>query len=204
MYRCFLFQRIPPKWASAYPSLKSLGSWFKDLLLRIDFLRSWVMNGPPSVFWISAFSFPQGFLTAVLQQHARRFKIPIDTLRFRCEVQQQYNSDEIKQPARLGVYISGLFMEGARWDAAAGSIAESRPAELFTPMPVILLEPEDVKTPKSADTYAAPCYKTITRYGALSTTGLSTNFVLSVDLPTRVPAAQWILRGCALVCALAE
>lgn len=47
-------QRVPTAWAgSAYPSLKPLGPWFKDLLQRIDFMTKWVDEGVPSVYWIS-------------------------------------------------------------------------------------------------------------------------------------------------------
>ena len=39
MYTAFLNNQVPGIWAdAAYPSLKSLGSWIKDLLLRCDFI----------------------------------------------------------------------------------------------------------------------------------------------------------------------
>lgn len=36
-----------------------------------------------------------------------------------------------------GAYVHGLMMEGARWDAQAGIIMDSRLKELFPMMPVI-------------------------------------------------------------------
>ena len=39
-----------------------------------------------AAFWMSAFFFPQGFMTAALQTHARATLIAIDTLDFRTEV----------------------------------------------------------------------------------------------------------------------
>jgi dynein heavy chain len=38
-------QRVPVAWTeSAYPSLKPLGPWFKDLIQRLDFVTKWVEN----------------------------------------------------------------------------------------------------------------------------------------------------------------
>lgn len=82
MYNSFLFQRVPQLWSDvAYPSLKPLGSWVADLISRVEFLRKWILEGPPKSFWMSGFFFPQGYCTAVLQTHARKTKIPIDTVR---------------------------------------------------------------------------------------------------------------------------
>jgi dynein heavy chain len=39
VYTAFLNNQVPGIWAeAAYPSLKSLASWIKDLLLRCDFM----------------------------------------------------------------------------------------------------------------------------------------------------------------------
>jgi dynein heavy chain len=40
MFESFLLKRVPYNWEKvAYPSLKSLGSWVNDLMLRIEFFR---------------------------------------------------------------------------------------------------------------------------------------------------------------------
>lgn len=41
---------------------------------------------------------------------------------------------------REGVYIHGLFLEGARWDSNLGVLAEARLKELHPPMPVIYVK----------------------------------------------------------------
>lgn len=101
-----------------------------------------------------------------------------------------------------GCYISGLFMEGARWDDAAHLVGESRPKELFTSFPIIWLKP--VQHRRAADgVYNCPVYKTLTRAGTLSTTGHSTNFVMDIELPSDQEESHWINRGVALFCSLA-
>lgn len=78
---------LPGIWKTvSYSSLKPLSSWFKDMIIRVAFIRSWLENKAPLSFWMSGFYFPQGFLTGVLQTHARQYKIPIDTLSFKFKV----------------------------------------------------------------------------------------------------------------------
>ena len=40
------------------------------------------MHGLPKSFWLPGLFFPQGFLTGVLQVHARKYDLPIDELSF--------------------------------------------------------------------------------------------------------------------------
>jgi dynein heavy chain len=47
---------------------------------------NWVNTGIPAVFWISGFYFPQAFLTATLQNFARKYVVSIDTINFSFKV----------------------------------------------------------------------------------------------------------------------
>jgi len=67
-----------------------------------------------------------------------------------------------------GCYIRGLFVEGARWDTAEFRLAESRPKELYTDMPVVWLQPIADRRPPTSGVYECPVYKTLTRAGAWS------------------------------------
>lgn len=68
-------------------------------------------------------------------------------------------------------------------------------------MPIIWLVPEENHT-KPKGVYECPVYKTLTRAGTLSTTGHSTNYVLAIEVPSKMPERHWIKRGVALICAL--
>lgn len=97
--------KVPLAWdRKSYPSLKPLGSYVNDLLARLQFLQNWIDHDAPNVFWISGFFFTQSFLTAVLQNHARKHKIPIDQLDFEFEITQFETSVEIAPS--YGVYIN--------------------------------------------------------------------------------------------------
>lgn len=108
-----------------------------------------------------------------------------------------------KAPAD-GVYIFGLFIENARWSMTDRCLEEAAPGEMFAPMPLIHFMPkytapvvkDDGQGIKSkgydedeeyVEVYKCPVYKTGARAGVLSTTGQSTNFILTVDLPCGIP-----------------
>ena len=48
--------KVPANWeVAAYPSLKPLASWIKDLHERLRIMRAWLVGGQPAAFWISGF-----------------------------------------------------------------------------------------------------------------------------------------------------
>jgi len=51
------------------------------------------------------------------------------------------SEDNLKEPALDGVYVKGLFIEGAGWDNKSNCIVEAKPMELTMPMPIIHFKP---------------------------------------------------------------
>ncbi|TMS02124.1 Dynein heavy chain 2, axonemal [Larimichthys crocea] len=125
----------------AYPSLKPLAAWTRDLCQRVNQFARWAETAqPPNLFWLSGFTFPNGFLTAVLQSSARQHNISVDTLSWEFIVSTLDDSN-LLYPPKDGVFIRGLYLEGAGWDKKNSCLVEAEPMQMVCPIPTIHFKP---------------------------------------------------------------
>merc|ERR1712070_714473 len=140
-------------------------------------MAEWVGQSMPKVFWLSGFTYPTGFLTALLQTSARKNGISIDTLNWEFLVMSQAAS-AITQHPKEGAYVQGLFLEGAQGDYEHGCLKEPNPMELYCGMPIIHFKPTDGKKKLSKGLYTCPLYLYPIRTG----TRERPSFVIAVEL----------------------
>uniref|UniRef100_A0A8C5W1I2 Dynein axonemal heavy chain 14 n=1 Tax=Microcebus murinus TaxID=30608 RepID=A0A8C5W1I2_MICMU len=186
-------------------------------------------EGFPARYWLPAFFSPQAFLTAVLQDYGRARGLSMDALTFTHHVisdTSDITDEEFSiviekklnivrrafqglDPSHTGVYIFGLFIEGARWNREQKILEDSLPLELCCDFPVIYFLPTKIstETPNASNqtdsdlyTFECPVYQTPERSRILATTGLSTNCLTSVHLSTKKPPSHWITMQVALLC----
>jgi len=201
---------------------KNLSAWYSDLQLRWAQLEDWAAPTkpvevlPPSV-WLAGCFNPMGFVTASMQVTARAKMLSLDQMRVHCEFTTVMPADikaEVESQPEDGVHIHGLYMENARWDPEAfgipddlevalgvkevpnGSMADSKPKELYPYMPMIHLTSRvvDEAVPQEGaqcgGRFICPFYTTTVR---------GPTFVFAGPVRTNTPPNRWILAGASLV-----
>ena len=185
--------------------LPTLGLWFSSLLNRDDQYRSWLHNGRPISFWLTGFFNPNGCLTAMKQEVTRKHKAEkwaLDDIVYHTEVTNFERIDQVKNPPAEGIYIHGLFLDGATWSRQEGNLVESQPKILFVPLPILLVTGNIKKDEERArkemfgtiGPYECPVYKYTSRTDKY--------FIFFANLkctPEKYPN-KWALRGVALLC----
>nr|XP_046242172.1 dynein axonemal heavy chain 2 isoform X2 [Scatophagus argus] len=198
-FNCIYDGRVPPLWEKAYPSLKPLASWTRDLSQRVNQFAHWAETiQPPVLFWLSGFTFPNGFLTAVLQSYARQHNVSVDTLSWEFIVSTVDDSN-LLYPPEDGVFVRGLYLEGAGWDKESSCLVEAEAMQMVCPMPTIHFKPVKNRKKTAKGMYLCPCYYFPVRSGGAG----QASFVLSVELRSGAATPDhWIKRGTALLMSL--
>eukprot|EP01029_Cantina_marsupialis_P005820 TRINITY_DN1630_c1_g4_i2.p1 TRINITY_DN1630_c1_g4~~TRINITY_DN1630_c1_g4_i2.p1 ORF type:complete len:1526 (+),score=559.26 TRINITY_DN1630_c1_g4_i2:3370-7947(+) len=200
IYDSFLVGKVPNAWSFCYPSLKPLGPWMRELVVRCEQFTNWIEEQLPKVFWLSGFTYPSGFLTALLQTSARKNDIAIDQLSWEFSILQQ-EEGSIQQGPKEGAYIKGMFLEGASWSIEDSHLCEPAPMQLFCMMPIIHFKPVSGKKSKTKGMYTCPLYLYPIRTG----TRERPSFICPVDLKSgNYDSEFWTKRGTALLLSLAN
>merc|ERR1711881_219035 len=189
--------KVPTQWRKVSWESSTIGFWFTELVERNSQLRYWIFEGRPACFWMTGFFNPQGFLTAMRQEVTRMHKgWALDTVTLHNEVLRNFK-EEFSSPPAEGVYVHGMFLDGAGWDRKNCKLIESVPKVLFVNLPVVHVYAINsaIVSPASMqkDTYRCPVYKKPCR---TDLTFISAFFLKCGAFKD----SHWILRGVCLLC----
>jgi len=185
-------EKIPDKWAKyAFASTRPLQSWILNLKDRSDQLTEWTSDplNIPKVVDIAKLFNPQSFLTAIKQLCCQQQQLELDKLQVFTDVTKR-EAKSIDTMAREGAYVTGMFLEGARWDVNSNCLDDSKPKEMFSKMPIVNCRAGMVNDRAEKNIYICPTYCVPTR---------RPYFVFSAQLRTKQPPQKWVLGGVAII-----
>jgi dynein axonemal heavy chain len=193
-----LIGRLPAAWRRLAPQTrKGLADWMSHFEHRHQQYEVWIERGQdPVVMWLPGLHVPESYLTALVQTTCRLRKWPLDKSTLFTRVTEFKSADDIKEPPAEGegCYISGLYLEGAAWDAEAGCLRPQDPKKLVMELPVLQVVPIEANRLKLQNTFKTPVYVTQNRCNAMGE-----GMVFEADLNTSEHQSHWILQGVALV-----
>jgi dynein heavy chain len=203
-------------------SKKGLISQFADMLNRQAQMEVWSSDfATPISVWLPGLFNPMAYNTAITQVTARRTGNALDKMASEVHVTTMLTPDKTKyedlaegKTPEDGMYVHGLFIEGARWPTGdeieetetvgwtttAGALTDSKLKELMPPMPVLYIKAVTVQSswePSAVgylrhldDIYEAPVYVTTMR---------GPTYLFIATLKTLVPTSRWVLTGTAVM-----
>ncbi|XP_078672103.1 uncharacterized protein LOC144911712 isoform X1 [Branchiostoma floridae x Branchiostoma belcheri] len=149
-------EEVPVSWTHprCRPSSHTILSWLEDLQERYKQLHDWVKRGivsrepdrPTSQpqlshgqltsVWLGGLVNPAALFTALRQEKAVQLEVPVSKITLSCEV---VRDDAAVEEEEGGLYIQGLYIQGAAWDWQAGCLTEAEMG--LTPLPVVYVKP---------------------------------------------------------------
>ena len=115
--------------------------------------------------------------------------------RLTTEWSKKEKTEQIEAHAKDGAWMSGFYMQGARYDIGQQSIMVSKPKEMYCNMPMVLCRAILKEKDENAGIFRAPVYKAENR---------GPTFVFSAQVKTKPHPDQWILAGVGLIFDLAD
>merc|ERR1719181_1540961 len=107
------------------------------MIQRFNQFHSWLFDGRPYAFWLTGFFNAQGFITAMRQEVTRAHKgWALDSVVCANEVTKMGTKEDVKEGPKEGVYVYGLFLDGAGWNKRDNQLAEQQPKVRDVPLPV--------------------------------------------------------------------
>lgn len=97
--------------------------------------------------WLSGLRQPQAFLTALIQLACRKNNWPLDQTYIHTEISQYMTKDQIFKlsdkvdEGECTVYVSGIYIEGAQWDAHSKMLVESHGQQTISSLPLLEVKP---------------------------------------------------------------
>ncbi|XP_055696351.1 dynein axonemal heavy chain 10 [Lutzomyia longipalpis] len=187
--------RLPDEWRRFAPeTCKSLGGWMEHLQKRNQQYKYWSLSGEPLVMWLSGLHVPRSYITALIQIAARENNWLLERSTTFTTVTDVLVDDDIEERPFCGCYTSGLFLQGARWDATQNCLAKSHPKVLSEQLPVVLITPTEEHRLRLQNIFQAPVYTTSNRRDKREQ-----GFEFQVDLRTSAHESFWVLHGVCLL-----
>ncbi|XP_071959570.1 uncharacterized protein [Antedon mediterranea] len=201
-------EHVPLSWLhpNRQPTDHTLITWLQDLLKRHGQLKSWVKEGKVPTrsrniefphghlmsVWMGGLVNPMAVITALCHEKAVLHGGLLTDVCLNCKVSTSFDADTFDISHEGGMYLQGLYIEGASWDIENKCLDNAKTA--LSPMPSVYIHPmlKGEQTDNEEEGYGIyDCPVFMNKSRQLCT------FTLNLRCPE--PVEQWILAGTGLL-----
>eukprot|EP00931_Biecheleriopsis_adriatica_P034702 TRINITY_DN20021_c0_g5_i1.p1 TRINITY_DN20021_c0_g5~~TRINITY_DN20021_c0_g5_i1.p1 ORF type:complete len:4603 (-),score=1119.02 TRINITY_DN20021_c0_g5_i1:34-13842(-) len=175
--------QIPKAWRKFAVADITATEWLADFVKRLEQLQTVVHSSslPKHKLWYGGLFFPEAFLTASRQAVAQQKAVSLEELNLIVQIGSAPGSDDAFE-------VTGLYMEGASWDAEKALLAVTD--ELNVALPPAWLRwvhVDSAEYKKSLEFLRVPVYLNSSRSLLISSFGMQS--------PKEIPNALWVQRS---------
>ncbi|CAK9806047.1 Dynein axonemal heavy chain 10 [Anthophora plagiata] len=185
---------LPKEWAKLAPDTrKTLAGWIEHFEKRIQQYTDWSAANEPIVLWLAGLHIPETYLAALVQMACRRNSWSLDHALTYTAVSRFTIPENVEERPDQGCYVSGLYLEGARWDMKEQCLERSHPKILVEELPILIIIPVEAHRLRLQNTFKTPVYTTSNRRNAMGV-----GLVFEANLATSEHISHWVLQGVCL------
>ncbi|XP_076380407.1 dynein heavy chain at 89D [Megalopta genalis] len=186
---------LPMEWARFAPATrKNLAGWMEHFEKRIQQYTDWSGGSEPIVLWLAGLHIPETYLAALVQMACRRNSWSLDRSLTYTAVSRHIRVEQVEERPEQGCYVSGLYLEGARWDIVNQCLERSRPKILVEELPILIVIPIEAHRLRLQNTIKTPVYMTSDRRNAMGV-----GLIFEANLTTSEDISHWVLQGVCLI-----
>ena len=153
---------------------------------------SWLHDGRPNAFWLTGFFNAQEFITVMHEEVTRAHKgWALDSAVCTNDVTKMNSKEDCSEGPKEGVYIWGLFLDGAGRNKRDNQLAEQQLKVLFVQLPVVHVYAINSTSGRYQRQYECPIYKKPRR--------TDQEYICMVDLRSKPDPIHWTLCGVQLL-----
>ncbi|XP_073972352.1 dynein axonemal heavy chain 10-like isoform X4 [Rhodnius prolixus] len=191
---------IPVQWREHSPQTEmNLAQWINHFSLRAKQYKNYILDGVPSVVWLSGLQYPRACIIAILMESCKRKNFDLSSISFYTEVIDMKKIHQVYFPSKEEFHISGLYLQNASWDDSQKCIVEPTKFYPLTELiPLIKIVPFKRSVNHNAvltNKVVVPVYTTPRRRNVSDGSGV----VFDATLPKNEQAGKWTLYGLCLL-----
>ena len=180
-----------------------LGSWISIFKKCTEYINDWIKTGEVKTYWLRAFIYPKGFLTALLLSFSQKLEEGIENLTLNFQITPYEDINDVETDLNV-VYLSGIYMINGKYNNKTDELEEFTNEESnnfksdihYSSVPLVSVIVENDQK-EDQDEFDCPVYYLTMRTEKI---GNLDNHLMDIKCPTCRKYPYWIKKNLYMTC----